>query len=437
MKRILLIVGVWMSACASQSINLRASAVPTALGRFLSGEIDPDHDRWTECRRVEVPDEGALIVNLRQSNPQAQLELRVYGDGTVPLTTGDSAKGARVDDVHHGSYWVAVIGKNSEATRFEESIVYKPADPEKGGGPERTQAGAREVAELDGARLAGTVDYSAMKRTQWWKLRRVAGGALSLRFAKDAPAGVTAEVFMPGVASEKVDPLAGWKRDVSPPGDYYVRVTANEAGDRGDYTLSVTYSLGDLCANGGEACRGEAPEELKVPSDNRTSEVDASKGNAFHWYKLQAPQKGKVLIAFRVLGKAGKLRAEVMSGPDAEEGERIAGTLTRDIGASGVLFVRISAPLKGAGGKYAIAETFQPATVIAAKIVEDDRRCQLSVGAGSVQGVHAGMAATIVSISGTILGQAVVDESFSQLSKVRMLGNCTAVGKDAAQIETP
>ena len=435
MKRIVLGVALLSTlACGGATPFRRENAQSADFGKKIEAEIDPAAGRWHDGRRVEVPADGSVIVKLKQTNPGAVLAVRVFGEGNVPIAQGDATKPVRADDLHQGSFWIVVSATTAQPTHITESIVFKPADPDAAQSAEKTQAGAKEVTDVDGSKLAGTVDYSAMKRTQFWKLIGIAGGSLQIHFNNGAPKGVTAEVMPPGAAAEPIDPVAGWKKDNAPAGDYFVHVFAIDAGDAAQYELAVKYDQGDPCANGGDSCHAESADDLKAPSDTKTGEVDYNKAKAYHWYKLTAAQKGRVTFSFKAQAKGSKVRAEVMPSVDADDGDRVVGSMSKDVEQGAAVLLRVSAPNRGDASKYTLTEVFQAANFINGKVVENDKHCGLTVQAGSNQGVRAGVGCTVVNSSGQPLGTAVVDQAFPNMSKVRMLGQCSMGGVEAVQI---
>ena len=77
----------------------------------------------------------------------------------------------------------------------------------------------------------------------------------------------------------------------------------------------------------------EGAEELKLPSDSKTSDVDYAKSKQFHFYKASFKERGKLTITFKVLQpqRGSKVAAYFMKNPD-DEGDRISGTsVTKDI----------------------------------------------------------------------------------------------------------
>jgi hypothetical protein len=310
------------------------------------------------------------------------------------------------------------------------TTVFKPQDPDLANGPFKTQAGARDLP-ADKGTVSDTVDYSAMRRTHFWRVALPGEGGLIVKFNNNG-ANLSAEVVPPSGAPEKVDPTVGYKKDDLPAGDYFVKVFANEPGDAGKYELSTAFKQGDTCKNGGPACTIEGAEELKLPQDSKTSDVDYTKAKQHHYYKASVKEKGRLTIAFKVLQppRGSKVAAYFKKNAD-DEGDKIVGTsVTKDIEAPGDYFIQVTAPDTGEAAKYALQTIWQPANFISADMVEKQTQgqCLLTVSAGSNQGVRAGSSCTIVAGSNPApIDSCVVDQAFPNLSKVRPMGSCTKI----------
>jgi len=333
-------------------------------------------------------------------NPQAQISLAVYseGSGSEPIAKGEPGKKVEAKELQPGTYYVAVMEpwKDVIRTRVEVRTIYKPDDPDAAQQACKTQGTAREL-KADGA-VEDSVDYSAQKRTCWWKVPLTAEGALAMKFDSRA-ANLSAEFVPPQGAPEKIDPVAGLAKNDLPAGDYFIKVYANDAGDAGWYRLATSFKQGDTCKNGGPACSLEGAEELKLPSDSKTADVDYSKSKQFHFYRATFKERGKLTITFKVLQpqRGSKVAAYFMKNPD-DEGDRISGDYA----------------------KYAMATIFQPSNFIPADVVEIGRSpCLLTVSAGTNQGVRAGFGCTVVNPSGQAIDSCVVDQTFPNLSKVK------------------
>jgi hypothetical protein len=282
-----------------------------------------------------------------------------------------------------------------------------------------------------------SVDYSAQRRTCWWKVPLTAEGALSIKFDNNGN-NLSAEFVPQQGAPEKIDPVAGFTKNDLPAGDYFVKVYANDAGDAGRYRLATNFKMGDTCKNGGPACSLEGAEELKLPSDSKTADVDYSKSKQFHFYKASFKEKGKLTITFKVLQpqRGSKVAAYFMRSPD-EEGDKITGAaVTKEIDSPGDVYIRVQAPETGDYGKYAISTIFQPANFIPADVVEIGRSpCLLTVSAGTNQGVRAGLGCTVVNASGQAIDSCVVDQTFPNLSKVKPASSrCNVAPNSKVQI---
>src|SRR5258708_5318124 len=81
------------------------------LNKINEGTLDPQSDdAFAQGFRFELPAEGSLIVSAKPSNPNAQLNIDVYGDGNVPLgtTTQQADKKLTVQDLQPGTHYVVV-----------------------------------------------------------------------------------------------------------------------------------------------------------------------------------------------------------------------------------------------------------------------------------------------------------------------------------------
>ena len=373
--------------------------------------------------RYELTAPGALIATAKAVNPQAKVWVNIYaaGGGSDPIAKGEPGKKVEATELQPGIYYVAAVEswKDAVRTRVELRTVFKPQDPDAAQQACKTQATAREL-NPDKGMVEDGVDYSAQRRTCWWHLALGAGGGLQVKFNNNGN-NINAELVGPQGAPEKIDPVAGLMKADLPPGDYYVKVYANDAGDAGRYQLATTFKLGDTCKNEPH-CSPETAEDLKLPSDNKSAEVDVGKGKQFHFYKASFKEKGKLTISFKVLQppRGSKVAAYFMKSPDDAEGEKISGTSTKQIDNPGDFFIRVQAPDQGDYGKYAVQTLFQPDNFISGDVVEIAKNpCLLTVSAGANQGVRAGASCTVVTAQGQPVDGCQVDQVFPNLSKVK------------------
>ena len=421
--------------------RFREQSKDAKLNKPNEGSLDPKgNDAFAQGFRLEIPAPGGLIVTAKPGNSSAQLDISVYGDGNVPVatTSNQSDKKLTVQDIQPGTYYVVVheSWKSGEATSFKMTPIFKPADPDAAQTACKSQGTARELPADHGS-VEDTVDYSAQRRTCYWKVPMTAEGALTVKFNNNGQ-NLSAEFIAPSGAPEKIDPAAGLKKDDLPAGDYFVKVFANDAGDQGRYTLSTTFKQGDTCKNGGPACSLEGAEELKLPSDTKSADVDYGKSKQFHFYKASLKEKGRLTITFKVVQppRGSKIAAYFMRSPD-DEGDRISGTSsTKEIDTPGDFFIRVQAPEQGDAGKYSLATIFQPNNFISAEVLEVGRApCMLTVQAGTEQNVRAGAACVVVNQSGQAIDTCVVDQAFPRLSKVKpMTASCRIPSNSKVQI---
>jgi hypothetical protein len=393
------------------------------LGKKQDVTLSDEDNHYIAAFRYELPAPGALIATAKPVNPQAQISVGIFseGSGNEPIAKGEPGKKAEANDLQAGIYYVAVSEpwKDAVRTRVELRTVYKPQDPDAAQQACKTQGTARELK--DTGSVEDSVDYSAQRRTCWWKVPLTSEGALAVKFDNNG-ANLSAELVPPQGAPEKIDPVAGLSKPDLPAGDYFIKVYANDAGDAGRYRLATSFKQGDTCKNGGPPCSLEGAEELKLPSDSKTADVDYGKSKQFHFYKASFKEKGKLTITFKVLQppRGSKVAAYFMKTPD-DEGDRISGTsVTKEIDQPGDFWIRVQAPESGDYGKYAIATIFQPSNFIPADVVEIGRSpCLLTVSAGTNQGVRPGLGCTVMSASGQAMDSCVVDQTFPNLSKVK------------------
>jgi hypothetical protein len=393
------------------------------LGKKQDVTLTDEDNHYIASFRYELPAPGALSASAKPVNPQAQISVAIFseGSGNEPIAKGEPGKKVEAADLTAGTYYVAVMEpwKDAVRTRVEVRTVYKPQDPDAAQQACKSQGTAREL-KPDGSVEDG-VDYSAQRRTCWWKVPLTAEGALAMKF-DNRGANLSAEFVPPQGAPEKIDPVAGLAKNDLPAGDYFIKVYANDAGDAGRYRLATSFKQGDTCKNGGPACSLEGAEELKLPSDSKTADVDYSKSKQFHFYKASFKERGKLTITFKVLQpqRGSKVAAYFMKNPE-DEGDRISGTsITKEIDQPGDFYIRVQAPESGDYGKYAMSTIFQPSNFIPAEVVEIGRSpCLLTVSAGTNQGVRAGLGCTLVNASGQAMDSCVVDQTFPNLSKVK------------------
>jgi hypothetical protein len=401
------------------------------LGKKMDVQLSDEGEFYAGGLRYEVPANGALIATAKPVNAAVPITISLFteGGGMEPSARAEPGKKLEATDLAPGTYWVVVAQPWKEAvkTRVAVTTVFKPQDPELANGPYKAQAGARELPAT-GA-VSDTVDYSAMRRTQFWKVSITSGG-LNLKF-NPGTSNLTAEFIGQG-GPEKIDPAIGLKKDKLVGGDYFVKVYANDAGDAGKYELSSAFAQGDLCENGGPACDIAGAEELKLPQDSKTSDVDFNKAKAHHFYKATLKEKGRLTIVFKVLqpARGSKVQAVFKKSQD-DEGDRLLGTsITKDVDTPGDYFIQVTAPEAGEKAKYALQTIWQPANFISADLLEKATAggCMLTVSAGTNHGVRAGAACTIAAgANASPIDSCVVDQAFPNLSKVRPTGNCSRI----------
>src|SRR5205085_5642959 len=119
--------------------------------------------------RIDLGAKGALIASVTPRNPAARLGVAIYADGTDPVVRGESGRSVETGQLPPGTYWAVVSEPWADRveTAFSFLALFKPADPDQLTGPSRVRSGARNLPAENG-RVSDRVDYSGMKRTNWW-----------------------------------------------------------------------------------------------------------------------------------------------------------------------------------------------------------------------------------------------------------------------------
>ena len=416
----------WFPLASPPGFSISHESVDGTLGKKMDATLSDDDNHYVAGFRFELPAPGTLVATAKPINPQAQVSVAIHaeGSGSEPIAKGEPGKKVEATELQPGVYYVLVQEpwKDAIKTRVEVRTVFKPQDPDQAQTACKTQATARDLPGApEKGQVEDAVDYSAMRRTCFWHLPLAAEGALNIKLDNQGN-NISAELVGPQGAPEKIDPVAGLSKPDVPAGDYYVKVFANEAGDGGRYRLATSFKMGDTCKNEPH-CTPETAEDLKVPQDQKSADVDVAKGKQFHFYKENVKERGKLTISFKVLQppRGSKVTAFFMKAPD-DEGEKISGSsVTKEIDNPGDYFIRVQAPEQGDYGKYALSVIFQPNNFIPGDVVEKDNRgCLLTVSAGANQGVRAGVGCTVVNQSGQPIDSCRVTEAYPNLSKVQV-----------------
>jgi len=415
----------WVPVISSApAYSLSHESTDGTLNKKQDATLSDEDNHYMQGFRYELTAPGSLIAMAKPVNPQAQVSVSIFseGSGNEPIAKGEPGKKVEATELQPGTYYVAVIEPWKEAvrTRVELRTIFKPLDPDGAQQACKTQATARDLP-ADKGQIEDGVDYSNMRRTCWWRVTLESEGGLNIKFNNNGN-NINADFVPAQGAPEKIDPAAGLNKPDLPAGDYFVKVYANDAGDAGRYLLATTFKQGDTCKNEPH-CSPETAEDLKLPQDNKPADVDLAKGKQFHFYKATFKEKGKLTIVFKILQppRGSKVAAYFMKAADDTEGEKISGSsVTKDIENPGDYFIRVQAAEQGDFAKYSLQTLWSPANFIPADVVEIGHNpCMLTVSAGSNQGVRANVACTIVNPAGQPVDSCVVDQVFPNLSKVK------------------
>src|SRR5439155_1436227 len=102
------------------------------LGKKQEATLSNEGNQYIAAFRYELPAPGALIASAKPVNPQAQISLAVYseGSGSEPIAKGEPGKKVEAKELQPGTYYVTVMEpwKDVIRTRVEVRTVDKPDD---------------------------------------------------------------------------------------------------------------------------------------------------------------------------------------------------------------------------------------------------------------------------------------------------------------------
>jgi hypothetical protein len=404
-----------------------SAARPATLGEESTVEIQPNNEsRRAVSREVQVPGKGTLLINAIPQNNKAQLDLVVFPrtGSSIPVAQGSpplEAPGIEAD-----SYYIVLRTTNSVSTRVKLSTTFKPDDPDAASG---SDGKAQTAARLNpGQKATGSVDYMNMDRTDYLLVRLTETGNLAIKANIEALRGnVLAEVKPPAGSPAPIDPGAKWELKDAPPGDYLVKIAADEKG-AGNYTLETSFEAGDPCGAGGDDCTQDGATELSLKPKPGSSNlaatakdsVDFDKRDAFDWYKVPLPDKGKLAVALKPTERSAKVHAELIDRDDSDEGVKIRSGFNVDVEKK-PYWIRVSADEKGAATKYVLDVEYFPNVYVEGQVVELDKRagCIVIVNKGTNQNVRPGVNANVLA-NGQVMATGFVDQAFPSISRVRV-----------------
>lgn len=415
------------AAICEKPFNYRAAARPANLGEESTVEIVPNVDsRRAASREVAVPGKGTLVINATPQNNKAQLDIVVFPKTGSQIPVGQGSPPLEAPGVEGGSYYVVVRSMNDIATRVKLSANFRPEDPEAASGSDgKPQTAARLNA---GQKASGSVDYTNMDKTDYLAVRLTETGTLRLKTLVEATRGnVIVEVKPPTGNPTPIDAMTGWELKDAPAGDYLVKIMADD-NSAGSYTLESTFEAGDPCGAGGDDCTAAGATELNLrPKAGGSTQVatakdtvDFDKRDAYAWYKVALPDKGKLSVVLKPKERAARVHAELIQNEEDEEGTRIRSGFNVDVEKK-TYWIRVSADEKGAATSYVLEVEYFPNVYIDGMVVELDKRsgCTVIVNRGTNQNVRQGVNANVM-MNGQVVANGFVDQAFPAISRVRV-----------------
>ena len=124
-------------------------SVDGTLNKKQDATLSDEDNHYMAGFRYELPAPGSLIASAKPVNPQAQISVSIYseGSGGEPIAKGEPGKKVEATELQPGTYYVTVQEPWKEAirTRVELRTIYKPQDPDAAQQACKTQATARDL----------------------------------------------------------------------------------------------------------------------------------------------------------------------------------------------------------------------------------------------------------------------------------------------------
>jgi len=147
------------------------------------------------------------------------------------------------DDLPAGDYFVKVyaVDAGDQGSYLLTSNI-KQGDTCKAGGESCAIEGAEELKPSDSK--TGEVDFTKLKQFHFYKLPLKEKGKLTVAFKVLSPKGSKVTAYLMRTKDDEGERISGNStgKDITDPGDVYIRVMAPEAGDLGKYSLQTIFT---------------------------------------------------------------------------------------------------------------------------------------------------------------------------------------------------
>lgn len=432
-----------LTAACAPTFEYRRYARPATFGDESTADINMAKPNLAGAsRKVTLKGEGKLTVEVKATNGKARFNVLVYPEASA-TAVAEGEPPLEADGVVPGNYFIYVQPAASNlTTRLKINVKFDPSNPDQNSGADGNPETPNKLEP--GKTSRGTVNYFELDRTDYFSLDSKDGGNLHFEFKPAEQKGkVAAHVQPPRGDWAPIDPRQGLDLPDAIPGAYLVRVQADEGGSA-SYTLSTAATAGDPDKNsGGDEIQegatmlnfrpGTPPSLVATAKD----EVDFAKGDSTDWFTFTPPEKGKCGAVLKAKNPAGKVRAEFVGREGQSFGERIRSNPGFDCGKAPA-WIKVSAPARGDGSPYTLEVTFTPSVLIAARVLELDRKtgtCAVWVDKGAQDQVRQGTYASIVNAQGVDVATGTIDQVQPRMSHLKLSSKDCNFGGAQVQIQ--
>jgi len=207
----------------------------------VEDSVDYSTGHRTAWWKITMAGQGGLQIKFENNGNKIDAFLTTpEGGAPAPI---DATVGFKKDDIPAGDYFVKVEAHDAgDAGKYELKTTYKQGDVCKNGGENCAFSGALELKKPTDNKKSD-VDYTKGKAYQWFMLKFAANEKGKLTINAKAE-GRGAKIAFGLLRKEDDEPEVINKtltKDVTEPGEYYIKVAANEPGEHGKFVLQTIF----------------------------------------------------------------------------------------------------------------------------------------------------------------------------------------------------
>src|SRR2546427_11647053 len=97
----------WNPIAWPEKFSISKESVEGTLGKKQEATLSNEGNHYIAAFRYDLPASGSLIATAKPVNPQAQVSIAIYseGSGNEPIAKGESGKKAEAKELQPGTYY--------------------------------------------------------------------------------------------------------------------------------------------------------------------------------------------------------------------------------------------------------------------------------------------------------------------------------------------